>query len=196
MITFKALFGELLFFTIPLLILFFITSGIAALPRNAGRLLGRSLGLAYLSTLVAGTAAFVVAAVLVPMLTSPGSATSATGQACWRASTDKVPTLDASAGCGGDCTQWMGSSLRIVSFIAQYSSGVQQNSIDRSTRAHRACKASHSASGALWSDVLGGLVFDPLPDLDRHRVLALFQDVSHQPYGTRQDADAAHNFPW
>lgn len=80
LITFKALFGELLFFTIPLLILFFITSGIAALPRNAGRLLGRSLGLAYLSTLLAGTAAFVVAAILVPMLTSPGSATPATGQ--------------------------------------------------------------------------------------------------------------------
>ena len=80
LITFKALFGELLFFTIPLLILFFITSGIAALPRNAGRLLGRSLGLAYLSTLVAGTLAFVVAAILVPMLTSAGSATPATGQ--------------------------------------------------------------------------------------------------------------------
>ena len=80
LITFKALFGELLFFTIPLLILFFITSGIAALPRNAGRLLGRSLGLAYLSTLLAGTAAFVVAAILVPMLTTPGSATPATGQ--------------------------------------------------------------------------------------------------------------------
>src|SRR3990167_9447309 len=88
----------------------------------------------------------------------------------------------------------MGSSLRIVSFIAQYSSGVQQNSIDRSTRAHHACKASHSASGALWSDVLGGFVFDPLPDLDRHRVLALFQDVPHQPEGTRQDAVAAPDF--
>src|SRR3990167_1809135 len=89
----------------------------------------------------------------------------------------------------------MGSSLRIVSFIAQYSSSVQQDSIDRSTRAHRACKAGHSASGALWSDVPGGLVFDPLPDLDRHRVLALFQDVPHQPDGTRQDADAAHDLP-
>lgn len=80
LLTFKALFGELLFFTIPLLILFFITSGIAALPRNAGRLLGRSLGLAYFSTLVAGTVAFVVASLLVPMLTSPGTATPAAGQ--------------------------------------------------------------------------------------------------------------------
>lgn len=80
LITFKALFGELLFFTIPLLILFFITSGIAALPRNAGRLLGRSLGMAYLSTLVAGTIAFVIASILVPMLTTAGSAAPATGQ--------------------------------------------------------------------------------------------------------------------
>lgn len=80
LITFKALFGELLFFTIPLLILFFITSGIAALPRNAGRLLGRSLGMAYLSTLMAGTIAFVIASILVPMLTTAGSAAPATGQ--------------------------------------------------------------------------------------------------------------------
>jgi Na+/H+-dicarboxylate symporter len=70
LITFKALFGELLFFTIPLLILFFITSGIAALPRNSGKLLGRSLTLAYCSTIVAGTLAFVVAALVVPMLTA------------------------------------------------------------------------------------------------------------------------------
>jgi len=70
LITFKALFGELLFFTIPLLILFFITSGIAALPRNSGRLLGRSLALAYGSTIIAGTLAFVAAALVVPMLTA------------------------------------------------------------------------------------------------------------------------------
>lgn len=74
LITIKALFGELLFFTIPLLILFFISSGIAALPRNAGKLLGRSLLLAYSSTLVAGTLAFLVAALVVPMLAaSPDS---------------------------------------------------------------------------------------------------------------------------
>ncbi|MDP4946391.1 MAG: dicarboxylate/amino acid:cation symporter, partial [Alishewanella sp.] len=42
LLTFKGLFGQLLFFTIPLLILFFITSGIAALPRNSGKLLGRT----------------------------------------------------------------------------------------------------------------------------------------------------------
>lgn len=68
LITFKALFGQLLFFTVPLLILFFITSGIAALPRNSGKLLGRTLGIAYLSTIAAGTLAFLVATLVIPML--------------------------------------------------------------------------------------------------------------------------------
>jgi len=70
LITFKTLFGELLFFTVPLLILFFITSGIAALPQNSGKLLSRTLGIAYLSTIAAGTLAFLVAALVVPMLAS------------------------------------------------------------------------------------------------------------------------------
>lgn len=68
LITFKALFGQLLFFTVPLLILFFITSGIAALPRNSGKLLGRTLGIAYLSTIAAGTLAFLVATLVIPIL--------------------------------------------------------------------------------------------------------------------------------
>ena len=68
LITFKALFGQLLFFTVPLLILFFITSGIAALPRNSGKLLGHTLGIAYLSTIAAGTLAFLVATLVIPML--------------------------------------------------------------------------------------------------------------------------------
>ena len=46
LVTFKVLFGELLFFTVPLLILFYITSGIAGLPRNSGALLGRTLATA------------------------------------------------------------------------------------------------------------------------------------------------------
>ncbi|MEH8022301.1 dicarboxylate/amino acid:cation symporter [Rheinheimera metallidurans] len=70
LLTFKGLFGELLFFTIPLLILFFISSGIAALPRNSGKLLGRTLSIAYLSTIIAGTLAYFVASIVVPMLTT------------------------------------------------------------------------------------------------------------------------------
>ena len=72
LLTFKGLFGELLFFTIPLLILFFIASGIAGLPQQSGRLLGQTLLGAYASTIVAGLVAFGAAVVLVPMLTSSG----------------------------------------------------------------------------------------------------------------------------
>ena len=78
LITFKGLFGELLFFTVPLLILFFITSGIAALPRNSGKLLSRTVGFAYLSTVTAGTLAYLVASVVVPMLTAANSAAAPT----------------------------------------------------------------------------------------------------------------------
>src|SRR5690554_1469420 len=79
LLTFKELFGQLLFFTIPLLILFFITSGIAGLPKNSGKLLSRTLGIAYLSTIVAGTVAYFVASIVVPMLTTAAK-TTANGQ--------------------------------------------------------------------------------------------------------------------
>ncbi|RUO43713.1 dicarboxylate/amino acid:cation symporter [Aliidiomarina taiwanensis] len=74
LLTFKSLFGELLFFVIPLLILFFITSGIAALPKKSGKLLGRTLGVAYLSTVIAGIGAFLVARMVVPLLTANSQA--------------------------------------------------------------------------------------------------------------------------
>ena len=74
LVTFKALFGQLLFFTVPLLILFYITSGIAGLPRNSGALLGRTLATAYGSTLLAGLLAFFAASLIVPLLSASGSA--------------------------------------------------------------------------------------------------------------------------
>jgi Na+/H+-dicarboxylate symporter len=77
LVTFRALFGQLLFFTIPLLILFYITSGIAGLPRNSGRLLGGTLGIAYLSTIAAGVLAFLAAGALVPWLTTGAGAAAA-----------------------------------------------------------------------------------------------------------------------
>lgn len=70
LLTFKVLFGQLLFFTIPLLILFYITSGIAGLPRDSGKLLGATLGIAYTSTIIAGILAFLVASAVVPMLSA------------------------------------------------------------------------------------------------------------------------------
>ena len=73
LLTFKDLFGQLLFFTIPLLILFFITAGIAGLPRNSGKLLGRTLGTAYASTILAGILAFLVASLVIPLLSPEAS---------------------------------------------------------------------------------------------------------------------------
>lgn len=72
LLTFQGLFSELLTFTIPLLIFFFITSGIANLPRNSANLLGRTLGMAYGSTIIAGTLAFFITAAIVPLLNVVG----------------------------------------------------------------------------------------------------------------------------
>lgn len=80
LLTFKEIFSELLTFTIPLLILFFITSGIANLPQNSGHLLGRTLGIAYGSTIIAGSLAFFITAAIVPSLTAQaGSVDAGTG---------------------------------------------------------------------------------------------------------------------
>jgi len=94
LLTFKGLFGELLFFTIPLLIFFFITSGIAGLPKRSGRLLGQTLVGAYLSTIVAGTVAFLAAVVLVPMLTaSAGEITNSSASSVAPFITVDIPPL-------------------------------------------------------------------------------------------------------
>ena len=61
LLTIKAVVGQLIGFAIPLIILFYITSGIASLPKNSGSLLGKTVGLAYGSTIVAGSLAFLVA---------------------------------------------------------------------------------------------------------------------------------------
>ncbi|MEO2266509.1 dicarboxylate/amino acid:cation symporter [Pseudoalteromonas pernae] len=67
--TAKALIGELIGFTIPLIILFFICSGIAGLPKGANHLLGKTVGFAYGSTVIAGTLAVLVMLWAAPMLT-------------------------------------------------------------------------------------------------------------------------------
>ncbi|KHT65601.1 sodium:glutamate symporter [Photobacterium gaetbulicola] len=70
LITAKYLVSQLIKFTIPLLILFYVTSGIASLPKNSGKLLSKTVGLAYISTLGAGILAFMVAKSLFPALLS------------------------------------------------------------------------------------------------------------------------------
>lgn len=74
LVTFKGLFGQLLFFAVPLLILFYITAGIAGLPRDSGALLGRTLATAYGSTLLAGLLAFTIASLVVPLLSASAAA--------------------------------------------------------------------------------------------------------------------------
>lgn len=65
-ITISALFSTFLKFVIPLMILAFVTMGIADLTQGAGKLLGITAVIAYASTLVAGTAAYVVGSNLFP----------------------------------------------------------------------------------------------------------------------------------
>ncbi|EKE73680.1 dicarboxylate/amino acid:cation symporter [Gallaecimonas xiamenensis] len=80
LMTVKAIVGELIGFSVPLILLFYISSGIASLPAGSGRLLGRTLGLAYGSTLLAGTLAFLVARYVLPILVSPHQLAGDTGQ--------------------------------------------------------------------------------------------------------------------
>ncbi|MDO6446470.1 dicarboxylate/amino acid:cation symporter [Colwellia sp. 1_MG-2023] len=68
--TIQNLIGQLIKFTIPLIILFYIASGIASLPQGSGSLLGKTVGLAYGSTIIAGFLAFIVASNVLPGLTA------------------------------------------------------------------------------------------------------------------------------
>ena len=77
LVTFSGIFGNFLNFVIPLIIIGFVAPGIAELGQGAGRLLGITTGLAYLSTLIAGTAAYLVSSAVLPVLTSGYAMTAA-----------------------------------------------------------------------------------------------------------------------
>ena len=66
--TVKEFIGQIISFTIPLIILFFIASGIAGLPKGSGHLLGKTVGFAYSSTIIAGTLAFLLVSAVIPFL--------------------------------------------------------------------------------------------------------------------------------
>ncbi len=68
LITIKVLFGSFIGFIIPFIILFFIASGVADLGKNSGRLVGITVGTAYISTIAAGLLAFFIATTLLPLL--------------------------------------------------------------------------------------------------------------------------------
>ncbi len=68
--TFNGIFGGFLGYVIPLIIIGFVAPGIAELGKGAGRLLGITTLLAYASTIIAGTFAYVVGTGLLPKIVS------------------------------------------------------------------------------------------------------------------------------
>ena len=72
-VTLSGLFSIFLKFVIPLMILAYVTMGIADLSQGAGKLLLITVAIAYGSTLIAGTASFLVADNLFPSFMSAGA---------------------------------------------------------------------------------------------------------------------------
>ncbi|CAK7061002.1 MAG: Proton/glutamate-aspartate symporter [Desulfovibrio sp.] len=70
-VTAADIFRVFLMFIIPLMVLAFVASGIANLTHGAGKLLGITVILAYGSTLLAGSCAFMVADALFPQFITP-----------------------------------------------------------------------------------------------------------------------------
>ncbi len=66
--TFSGLFGGFLNFCIPLIIVGFVAPGIADLGKGSGKLLGITVLFAYLSTIIAGMAAFLLGQSILPRL--------------------------------------------------------------------------------------------------------------------------------
>ncbi|MGM7636891.1 dicarboxylate/amino acid:cation symporter [Bacillus sp. Hm123] len=66
--TFNSLFGNFLGFVIPLIIIGFIAPGIGALGKGAGKLLGMTTAIAYLSAVGAGLLAFFTAKTIYPII--------------------------------------------------------------------------------------------------------------------------------
>lgn len=72
-VTFSSIFGNILGFFIPLMIVGFIVKGIADLSEGAGKLLAATTGLSYLSTIIAGFTAMIVAQIIFPMFINTGT---------------------------------------------------------------------------------------------------------------------------
>lgn len=71
--TFNSIFGNFLSFCIPLIIIGFVAPGIADLGQGAGKTLAITAGVAYLSTLIAGTFATIVDKAIFPTFLEVGS---------------------------------------------------------------------------------------------------------------------------
>ncbi|ENK1245026.1 dicarboxylate/amino acid:cation symporter [Clostridium sp. FAM 1755] len=66
--TFSGLFGGFLNFSIPLIIIGFVAPGIADLGKGSGKLLGITVLFSYISTIIAGIAAFLLGQSILPKL--------------------------------------------------------------------------------------------------------------------------------
>ena len=71
--TFNGIFGNFLGFAIPLIIVGFVAPGIGDLGEGAGKLLAITAGIAYLSTVVAGTASYFASSIIFPTFLKAGS---------------------------------------------------------------------------------------------------------------------------
>ncbi|WP_394010894.1 dicarboxylate/amino acid:cation symporter [Anaerococcus cruorum] len=69
-VTFSKIFGSFLSFIIPLMILAFVTKGISDLGEGAGKLLGITVLISYLSTLLAGSLSYIMASNIFPKFIS------------------------------------------------------------------------------------------------------------------------------
>ena len=72
-VTFSSIFSTFLSFIIPLMIVAYVTMGIANLRSGAGKLLPITVILAYCSTLIAGSASYLVSSNLFPSFMSEGA---------------------------------------------------------------------------------------------------------------------------
>ncbi|MCK8817549.1 dicarboxylate/amino acid:cation symporter [Natroniella sulfidigena] len=75
--TITNVFGEFLMYIVPLIILGFIVPGIAELGDKAGKLLGITVGTAYLSTVIAGVIAYFIGDAILPSIIADGAVQSA-----------------------------------------------------------------------------------------------------------------------
>ncbi|WP_055274833.1 dicarboxylate/amino acid:cation symporter [Clostridium disporicum] len=91
--TFSGLFGNFLSFIIPLIIVGFIVPGIASLGSKSGKGLLITTIVAYLSTLLAGFAAYLIGAGILPKLISGSIALSEEGQTIEPYFTIEIPAI-------------------------------------------------------------------------------------------------------
>ena len=72
-VTFNGIFGQFLSFAIPLIILGFVAPSIGDLGKGAGRILAVTAGIAYISTVFAGSLAYFANSIILPLIIDPDS---------------------------------------------------------------------------------------------------------------------------